>query len=131
MLRDQPLVLQGYFSCDSEWTALDRALVTETGEDKLSRARPNAFHGGELQTGLSARGADLLILAGLSVNNAISATARAAFERDIPVLLPRWCVGAAPWETAHEAYFAILDQWTAQLVEDAAELNALPDACHR
>lgn len=129
LLRSIPLVQQGYFSCDSPWTSLDAGLVTEARDHHLARARPNAFFGGELRRCLAARGADLLVLAGLSVNNAISATARAAFEYDLPVLIPQWCVGAAPWEDDTAIYFDILDQWTAQVVGNAAELDALLDSC--
>lgn len=131
LLRSHSFVQQGYFSCDSPWTALDAGIVTDVRDHRLARARPNAFYGGELRRCIAARGADLIVLAGLSVNNAVSATARAAFECDLPVLIPKWCVGAAPWENEQAVYFDILDQWTAQVVEDAEELDALLDSCCR
>lgn len=127
LLRAHPVVQQGYFACDSPWTSLDPGIVTVARDQRLARARPNAFYGGELRRRMAACGADLIVLAGLSVNNAVSATARAAFECDLPVLIPRWCVGAAPWENAHAVYFDILDQWTAQVVENSEELDALLD----
>jgi bifunctional isochorismate lyase / aryl carrier protein len=70
-------------------------------------------------------GSDPLILTGVSVNNAISSTARDAFARDLPALVVKDLVGATPWEPEelHESYFATLATWTAE-VADATDVLA-------
>ena len=77
--------------------------------------RPSAFFRSDLDAVLAGLGADALVLCGLSVNNAISATARDAFARDLPTIVVRECTGAAPWETEHDTYFEILATWTAEV----------------
>lgn len=121
LLRDNPYVQQGLFASDSEWMEIDPRLQLDADVIRLYRSRPNAFFGGQLNVVLNELGCDALILAGLSVNNAISSTARAAFEQDIPVILPRNCVGSTPWEAEHDVYFTILDQWSGQVVDGATE----------
>ncbi len=82
----------------------------------LKRNRPGAFWNGELEQTLAERKIDTLLLCGLSVNNAISTTAREAFARDIQVVVVKECCGAAPFEQASELYFDILHIWTAEVV---------------
>ena len=69
--------------------------------------------------------ADTLLLCGLSVNNAVSSTARDAFARDIPAIVVKDCTGAAPWEKHMEIYFEILDNWTAQVLTSAELLEKI------
>jgi nicotinamidase-related amidase len=66
-------------------------------------------------------------MTGVSVNNAISSTARDAFARDLPVLVIRDCVGGTPWEPEdkHETYFEILATWTAEVADSADVLRRL------
>ena len=95
----------------------------------VRHSRPSALFRSDLVAVLDGLGADALILTGVSVNNAISSTARDAFARDIPALVVRDCVGATPWEPAelHASYFATLATWTAE-VADAADVLERLDA---
>lgn len=117
LLADLPAVQQGFLSDGSPWVEVDRRLHREAGEIKTAHNRPSAFYGSELDGLLSSLGADTLILCGLSVNNAVSATARDAFARDIPTVVVRDCVGPAPFEPAEllDVYFDVLDTWTAEV----------------
>ncbi len=89
-----------------------------------ARARCSAR---DLEAVLAGVGADALLLTGLSVNNAISSTARDAFARDLPAVVVKDLVGAAPWEPAekHETYFEILSTWTAEVAGSADVLDRL------
>ena len=89
--------------------------------------RPSALFRSDLEALLDDVGADALILTGVSVNNAISSTARDAFARDLPVLVVKDLVGAAPWEPEelHESYFATLATWTAEVADSADVLSRL------
>lgn len=95
----------------------------------VRHSRPSALFRSDLVAVLDDLGADALILTGVSVNNAISSTARDAFARDIPALVVRDCVGATPGEPAelHASYFATLATWTAE-VADAADVLERLDA---
>lgn len=121
LLRDNPIVRQGYFGESAESMKPDVRLKLPEECTHLTRNRPGAFWGGKLLEHLQATGINTLILCGLSVNNAISTTAREAFAHDIPVLIPEECTGAAPWETHNEIYFEILDTWTAEV----GDLNSI------
>ena len=70
---------------------------------------------------------DWLILCGLSVNNAISSTARDAFARDIPVVVVREATGAAPFEDEadHDAAFRALHTWTAEVAPLAVVIERI------
>jgi nicotinamidase-related amidase len=89
--------------------------------------RPSALFRSDLEALLDDVGADALILTGVSVNNAISSTARDAFARDLPVLVVKDLVGATPWEPEelHESYFATLATWTAEVADSADVLARL------
>ena len=115
LLRGNPVVEAGHFSEGSAWTQLDRRLELKDGDIQVRRNRPSAFFGGELDTVLQSLHADAVLLGGLSVNNAISATARDSFARDLPTIVIRDCTGAAPNEVAIDTYFEILDTWTAEV----------------
>lgn len=116
LLSAHPVVKSGKFSTDSSWTNLDDHLDIDPSDMMLSRNRPGAFHGDVLAEKLQEIGRDQIILAGLSVNNAISTTARQAFARDIAPLIVKECVGIAPFEPSNEKYFEILDTWTAMVM---------------
>jgi isochorismate hydrolase len=95
--------------------------------------RPSALFRSDLEAVLRGVGADALLLTGVSVNNAISSTARDAFARDLPALVVRDCVGAAPWEPEdlHAAYFDTLATWTAEVADSSevlARLDPRPEA---
>jgi nicotinamidase-related amidase len=89
--------------------------------------RPSALFGSDLEGLLDGLGADALILTGVSVNNAISSTARDAFARDLPAVVVKDLVGATPWEPEelHESYFATLATWTAEVADSADVLARL------
>ena len=123
LLRENPVVKQGYFSAGSSWMKWDHRLDIQSADILISRNRPSAFHGEELSELLASLQIDVLLLCGLSVNNAVSSTARDAFARDLPTIIIKDCTGAAPWEKHLDIYFEILDDWTAQ-VTTAKELLA-------
>jgi len=115
LLSDNPFVKLGHFCEDSPWMKLDRRLDPPDSSIYLQRSRPGAFWNNSLEETLKQKNIDTLLLSGLSVNNAISATAREAFARDIPTIVVKECTGAAPFETELEIYFDILDAWTAEV----------------
>ena len=116
LLSDNPMVQQGDFCESSPWMMLDKRLKVPESSIQLKRGRPGAFWGGELLKTLSQNNIDTLLLCGLSVNNAISTTAREAFAHDFPTIVIKEATGAAPWETEIETYFEILNTWTAEVV---------------
>lgn len=115
LLRDMPWVVAGHMSESSPWVRVDRRLERSASDIEVRHNRPSAFFGSGLAAVLTGLAADAVILCGLSVNNAISATARDAFARDLPAIVVRECTGAAPWETEHDTYFRILSTWTAEV----------------
>lgn len=121
--RDKPWVEP--MSAGSPWTAVDRRIERSEADRQLRHNRPSAFYRSDLEDVLAGVGADAVLLCGLSVNNAISATARDAFARDIPPLVVRDCTGAAPWETQLDTYFEILSTWTAEVASSGDVLDRL------
>lgn len=117
LLADNPLVKEGYFRDSSEWMQLDKNLQVLPASIHLQRNRPGAFCNGGLDSCLQELGSDTLLLCGLSINNAISTTAREAFARDIPCVVVRQCSGAAPFENDLDAYFETLHIWTAEVAD--------------
>ncbi len=109
--------------------ALDPRIERAEGDLAVRHNRPSALFRSDLPAVLSGLGADALLLTGVSVNNAISSTARDAFARDLPALVVRDLVGATPWEAdeKHDTYFEILAAWTAE-VADSADVLARIDA---
>ena len=87
--------------------------------------RPSAFFRSDLDHVLRTLGSQSLILTGVSINNAISSTARAAFARDIPAVVVRECVAAAPWEEHTEVYLAVIDTWGAEVASADEVLTAV------
>ena len=109
----------------SSWMKWDKRLQLQSSDILISRNRPSAFRGEGLSGLLEFLHIDALLLCGLSVNNAISSTARDAFARDIPTVVIKDCTGAAPWETHSDIYFEILDDWTAQVLTSAELLKKI------
>jgi len=102
--------------------------IRRAGTDIDSRHnRPSALFSSDLEPLLEELGADALVLTGVSVNNAISSTARDAFARDLPAFVVNDLVGATPWEPEelHESYFATLATWTAEVADSADVLARL------
>ncbi|MGI9657303.1 MAG: cysteine hydrolase family protein [Gaiellaceae bacterium] len=127
LLRDLSSVAAGHWSEGSPWIEVDPRIERASSDTEVHHHRPSGFYGTDLEVLLASHGTSTLLLAGLSVNNAISATARDAFARDIPALVVRDCVGAAAFEpTAElETYFSILDAWTAEVVDSSEVLARL------
>ncbi|MBT7950925.1 MAG: cysteine hydrolase [Gammaproteobacteria bacterium] len=115
LLIDNPVVQQGHFCESSEWMQLDKRLKLTESSINLQRNRPGAFWNGDLEQTLKQHEIDTLLLCGLSVNNAVSTTAREAFARDYPTVVIKECTGAAPWETELDSYFDTLNTWTAEV----------------
>jgi nicotinamidase-related amidase len=125
LLKDNPVVLDGHFCESSAWMKLDQRLKLPRSAIQLKRNRPGAFWNNDLELVLKENRIDTLLLCGLSVNNAISTTAREAFSRDIPTLVIKECTGAAPWETEIDNYFETLHTWTAEVASTASIKNRL------
>jgi bifunctional isochorismate lyase/aryl carrier protein len=77
--------------------------------------RPSAFFRSDLEHVLHTLGSRALILTGVSINNAISSTARDAFARDIAAVVVRECVAPAPWEAHVDVYLSVIDTWGAEV----------------
>jgi bifunctional isochorismate lyase/aryl carrier protein len=127
LLAGQPWVEQGLLGEDSEWIGLDPRIEVRESDIHVRHNRPSAFFASDLDAVLGGLGTDALIICGLSVNNAVGATARDAFARDLPAIVVRECTGAAPWESEIDVYFRILDTWTAEVL-DVEETLARIDA---
>ncbi len=104
--------------------AIDPRVEVAAGDLHSEHHRPSAFFGSDLDGLLARLGVDRLVLCGLSVNNAVAATARDGFARDIPCVVAREATGGAPFESAEDvaAAFRALDTWTAEVaaVDDLA-----------
>ena len=120
-------VNQGYMSRSSPWSGIDDRVDVAATDILVEHNRPSAFFRSDLEAVLAAEDVDRLVLAGLSVNNAIAATTRDAFARDIPAVVVREATGAAPFEPAQEleAYFTALHSWTAEVAPLDAVLRRL------
>jgi ureidoacrylate peracid hydrolase len=117
-----------HFRQGAAFAGVDPRLGRAPTDVEVRHHRPGCFHGSGLEAELARLGCDAVVLAGVSVNNAISTTAREAFARDIPALVVRDCVGAAPWEPAElfDAYVDALGTWTAEVATAADVLARLP-----
>ena len=125
LLADNPAAV--HFTSDAPLAGLDPRVRRRPEEREITHNRPGCFHGSELADVLGALGADAVVLTGVSVNNAISTTAREAFARDVPALVVRDCVGLAPWEPADlfDSYVDALGTWTAEVASAAEVLERL------
>ncbi|MGI9659672.1 MAG: cysteine hydrolase family protein [Gaiellaceae bacterium] len=127
LLRELSSVAAGHWSEGSPWLEVDPRIERAESDMDVFHHRPSGFFGTDLDTVLGGIGAHTLLLAGLSVNNAISATARDAFARDIPAIVVSGCVGAAAFEPAEQldTYLAILDAWTVEVASSDVGLARL------
>lgn len=87
--------------------------------------RPSAFFRSDLEHVLRSLDSQAVILIGVSINNAISSTARDAFARDIPAVVVRECIAAAPWEQDLDVYLAVVDTWGAEVASATDVLAAV------
>ncbi len=102
--------------------------IRRVGTDLDARHnRPSALFRSDLEAVLEGVGAKAILLTGVSVNNAISSTARDAFARDLSALVVRDLVGATPWEPEelHASYFETLATWTAEVADSRDVLQRL------
>jgi bifunctional isochorismate lyase/aryl carrier protein len=87
--------------------------------------RPSAFFRSDLEHVLRSLDSKAVVLIGVSINNAISSTARDAFARDIPAVVVRECVAPAPWEEHLDVYLAVVDTWGAEVASGDDVLAAV------
>jgi maleamate amidohydrolase len=127
LLRDSPAAV--HIRESSPFAAVDPRLERAATDLDVRHNRPSALFRSGLEAVLAGLGVDALLLTGVSVNNAISSTARDAFARDLPALVVRDCVDAAPWEAPglRASYFETLATWTAE-VADATDVLARLEA---
>jgi biuret amidohydrolase len=116
-----------HFADSSPGAGVDPRIRRAPGDVDSRHNRPSALFRSDLEAVLGGVGADTLLLTGVSVNNAISSTAREAFARDLPVLVVGDLVGATPWEPEelHESYFQTLSTWTAEVADSEDVLARL------
>jgi nicotinamidase-related amidase len=130
-LRDAGLLAgsdaAAHFADGAPGAPLDPRIHRADTDLDVRHNRPSALFRTDLAAVLQGVGADAIVLAGVSVNNAISSTARDAFARDLRVLVVRDLVGGTPWEAVenHEVYFEILANWTAEVADSADVLARL------
>ena len=125
LLRASPAA--AHITESSPWAVVDPRIERAETDLDVRHNRPSALFRSELVAVLGDLGADALILTGVSVNNAISSTARDAFARDMPALVVRDCVSATPWEPTelHASYLDTLATWTAEVADAADVLERL------
>ncbi len=125
LLRGQPYL--EHMLENSPGIGVDTRVARSTVDQEMRHRRPSAFFDTRLDAWLEQQRCNAVLLAGVSINNAISATARDAFARDLPAIVVRDCVAAAPFEPPEllEAYLQILDCWTAEVADSAAVLRRL------
>ena len=131
LLRGQPYL--EHMQESSATIGVDPHIHRHPSDQDMRHPRPSAFFNTRLDAWLQQRRCDAVILTGVSVNNAISATARDAFARDVPAIVVRDCVAAAPFEPPDlaAAYFHILDTWTAEVTDSTDVLRRLGAGARR
>jgi nicotinamidase-related amidase len=83
--------------------------IAPVGDEPIVRKpRMNAFFGSELQTMLTARDINTLVLTGVSTNFVVESTARYAVDSDYRVILLQDCC-ACPEEEAHTRALASME----------------------
>ena len=115
------------FARSAALAAIDPRVEVAPGDRHSEHHRPSAFFGSDLDPLLAALEVDRLVLCGLSVNNAVAATARDGFARDIPCVVVREATGGAPFEPPEDiaAAFRALATWTAEVVPLADAVTRL------
>lgn len=78
---------------DSKWVQFDDRLAIAESDQILEKPHMSAFDGTELQSMLTAWGADTLILTGCSTSGCVRATAKDAIFRGYRPIIPEDCVG--------------------------------------
>jgi nicotinamidase-related amidase len=116
-----------HFADSAPGAGVDLRIRRSEADVDVRHNRPSALFRSDLEAVLQGVGADAMLLTGVSVNNAISSTARDAFARDLPVIVVEDLVGATPWEPEEkrDTYFEILATWTAEVATSADVLARL------
>ena len=114
---------------DGTWGAeLVDGLGRRADDIVITKKRPSAFFGTELNFVLRGLGCEQLILAGTSTNWAIESTARDAESLDFQVLIPRDATGARMGDLHEAALRSIASRYaTITSVAEIAAANAGPD----
>ena len=87
---------------DSEWTPLDERLDVRESDHIIEKQQPSAFFSTELDTMLTHKGVDTVIVTGATTSGCIRATVIDACSHGYRPMLPRECVGDRA-EEPHEA----------------------------
>ena len=87
---------------DSTWVEIDPALQRQEGETVIEKHWASAFFDTDLARQLRDRGADSVVVTGLTTSGCVRATAVDALQHDFAVFVPRQAVGDRN-PRAHEA----------------------------
>lgn len=99
----------------SQWVRVDTALSPRANEPVIEKHWASAFFGTDLQTQLTAAGADSLVVCGLTTSGCVRATAVDGLQHDYRVVVPREAVGDRN-PAAHKANLFDLDAKYADVV---------------
>lgn len=117
LLAGIPLVAEGHLCTSAPGSQIDPRVTVANTDIVVEHHRPSGFFESDLDSVLRSLGTEVVILAGVSVNNAVGATARDAFARDLPAVIARQTVGCAPGEDHADLYIEALGRWTAEVVD--------------
>ena len=110
---------------DSEWVKVDRALEPFAGEYITEKKGAWAFFGTDLATWLDRRGADSVVVTGLTTSGCVRASVVDGLQHDYPVFVPRQAVGDRN-PNAHEANLFDMHAKYADVLDLAELLAMLP-----
>ena len=86
----------------SDWVQIDAGLERQPQDELIEKQWASAFFKTDLQSRLRVRGADSLVVTGLTTSGCVRATAVDGLQYDYPVVVPREAVGDRN-SAAHEA----------------------------
>jgi nicotinamidase-related amidase len=89
------------FVTGQEEGRIEESLGPVKGDIIISRPRVNAFYGSDLQTVLTSKGVDTIILMGIATNWVVEGTARCAADADYRVIVLEDCCAGISKE-AHD-----------------------------
>ena len=110
---------------DSEWVKVDRALEPLAGEYITEKKGASAFFGTDLATWPDRRGADSVVVTGLTTSGCVRASVVDGLQHDYPVFVPRQAVGDRN-PNAHEANLFDMHAKYADVLDLAELLAMLP-----
>ena len=110
---------------DSEWVKVDRAIEPLAGECIIEKKGASAFFGTDLATWLDRRGADSVVVTGLTTSGCVRASVVDGLQHDYPVFVPRQAVGDRN-PNAHEANLFDMHAKYADVLDLAELLAMLP-----